>query len=137
MQKSKSTFILMISILLISCSNKIQMREDFFPEILDGVYNISFSDHTDERMFSGHWGSPKFGINKKFYRILGEGGGTIHFFAVKSEKYILDIRIGNDKTELFAKIKNKIIPVRNTYKYLSQDLINPGENIITFFTQKN
>ncbi len=128
--KMSPVFMLAISLICIQCGPNIQKTEKFFPTTIDGVYNVSLSYHTNERLFSGNWSAPLLGADKKFHRFLGKGGGKIHFFVTQPEQYVLSIGVAKPQANLVARIKDKTILLKKSVKFLPADLFEPGENTI-------
>lgn len=113
----------------------VEIREDFFPATLDGIQHISFNDHSNERLFSGSWGPPTMGQDRKFYREPGKEG-NIRFYAPKPEKYTIKVEADNSGADFYLKIKNEHIPLQYSRQHLPGDLITAGNNTISLLTDK-
>lgn len=109
------------------------MKEDFFPVTMDGIQHISFNDHSNEWQFSGSWGPPKMGSDRKFFREPGREG-KIRFYALKSEKYIIKVDANHSDTDFSLKIKSEHIPLHYSRQYLPEALIHAGDNTISFLS---
>jgi hypothetical protein len=76
------------------------------------------------------------GEDKKFYRILKKGGGEIRFSVPRKEQYILKMRIPDAEARVSFRIKNKSHYLNRSVKYLNENLIQVGSNIISFSTEQ-
>ncbi|MEN8222607.1 MAG: sulfatase-like hydrolase/transferase [Acidobacteriota bacterium] len=129
--------IFFILILIVNCTKQIEHKQSFFPETIDGVINFAMTGHTKEDHFSGNWEAPVLtGKKQRKSRKLSKESGTLKFFALKQEKYILETDFMSlDKTvRIFLNGNKKEIEGRKNF--LNGGKIRAGKNSLSFIHEK-
>ena len=129
----RASFLLfLIPFLLISCTEKQENLTPYFPDTIDGVTSFIFNNHSMEDHFSGNWGPPVIGVDKKFSRELKEGEVRLLFNALRPERYILNVNILSSGDPLAVGLNGKEYILTGNNKFFGKENINEGENKITF-----
>ena len=124
--------IFFISLLSLNCSKQIEQKLDFIPDTIDGVTFFSFNDHSMEDRFSGDWGAPNSGTDRKFFRKLEKGDGGISFNAIRPEKYIFSPIFASGSDEIEFKLNGNKLFMKGQNKFIKKTLIKKGLNHIKF-----
>jgi len=131
-KKRSYLLLLLIPLISIYCTDKQENLNALYPDTIDGVTSFIFNNHSMEDHFSGNWGPPVIGADKKFSRELKEGEGRLLFNALRSEKYIFNADIHSSGNTLSIGLNGKEYKLTGKNKFFGKEDINKGENKISF-----
>lgn len=128
---NKTLYLFFILTLFSSCQKINRKETEFFPRIIDGINRIDFSSFSNEWRFGGQWEAPRMGEDKRFYRQLENGTGTIRFQAVMKEKYIMTLEVQGASRHSSMKISRHSFPFSGERKYIPESALNIGDNTLS------